>query len=129
MSARQTVQSQEKFLLTSMMICRDVLNSHDKLTSDNIKMIKLDLRNHCIQTEAKRIYNQGIAQYFNSDSDKIQLEVQIEMLKTLLETCDFPRLRSKYPELAGHSHNEVALATDQRNRIVVLINGKIIDPF
>jgi hypothetical protein len=103
-----------------MMICREGLAT---------KMIELDLRRHCIQTETKKLYNQCIAQYFNSGLDKKQLEARIKILKTIMERCDFPRLRSRYPELAGNREDEVALALDEQDRIVILINGKEVDPF
>ena len=92
-------------------------------------MIKLDLSSHCIQTETKRLYNRCVSEYFKSDEDKEQLEKQIEILKTILERCDFPLLRSKYPELAGNRDDEVALTADEQDRIVILINGEEVDPF
>jgi len=91
--------------------------------------IKLNLSKHCIQTEAKRLYNQLISDYFRAGAESSRLEKKIEILKTVLEKCDFPRLRSMYPELAGNCSNDVTLSIDNHNRIVVLTNGKEIYPF
>ena len=44
--------------------------------------IKLNLKNHCIETELKRIYNQSISEYFKNKSADKRLENQIESLKT-----------------------------------------------
>ncbi len=88
--------------------------------------IKLNLSNHCIQTEAKRLYNQSVSQFFKAGAESSRLEKKIEILKTVLEKCDFPRLRSRYPELAGSHTGEAILTIGKQNRIVIHINGKEI---
>jgi len=88
--------------------------------------IKLNLSNHCIETETKRLYNQFVSEYFKDGSDNKHLEKQIEIFKTILERCDFPSLRSRYPELAGSHTGEAILTIDKQNRIVIHINGKEI---
>jgi len=88
--------------------------------------IKLNLRQHCIETEIKKRYHQSVSQYFSSDKNKDELEEQIEMLKTALEQFDFPRLRSKYPEFAGHSDAEVFLSKDLQDHIMLILNNRIL---
>ena len=87
--------------------------------------IKLNLSRHCIETETKRLYNQSVLKYFKAD-DKDRIEKQIEILQHALQTLDFGKLRSTYPELAGHCDDHVELSTDDQHQITVLINGKKI---
>lgn len=62
--------------------------------------IKLDLRDHCIETEIKKLYNHGVAKALKKGlTDKRERE--IEGLKTALETFDFSKLRSHHRQLAG----------------------------
>ena len=89
--------------------------------------IQLNLSKHCIQTETKRLYNQSVSEYFKKGSDIQGLEKHIEILKTILEKCDFPRLRSKHPELAGNYTGEASILIDDQSRIVILVSGKAID--
>ena len=87
--------------------------------------IKLNLTRHCIETETKRLYNQSVLKYFKTN-DKDQLEKQMKILQHALKTLDFKKLRSTYPELAGHCNEHVELSADEQNQITVLINGKKI---
>jgi hypothetical protein len=85
--------------------------------------IKLNLSRHCIETETKRLYNQSVFKYFKAD-DKDHIEKQIEILKHALQTLDFGKLRSAYPELAGRCDDDIELSADDHNQITILINGK-----
>ena len=87
--------------------------------------IKLNLSQHCIETETKLLYNQAVLKYFKAN-DKGQLEKQIKILQHALKTLDFKKLRSTYPELAGHCNDHVELSADDHNQIAILINGKNI---
>ncbi len=87
--------------------------------------IKLNLSRHCIETEIKRLYNQSVLKYFKAD-DKDRIEKQIEILQHALQTPDFGKLRSTYPELAGHYDDNVELSLNNQNQIIILINGKEI---
>ena len=87
--------------------------------------IKLNLSRHCIETEIKRLYNQSVLKYFKAD-DKDRIEKQIEILQHALQTLDFGKLRSTYPELAGHRDDHVELSFNNQNQIIILINGKEI---
>lgn len=64
--------------------------------------ILLNLSKHCIETEAKRLYEESIKQYFKApDSERPELEEKIEGLRNFLEYTDFNHLRSSHPHLAG----------------------------
>lgn len=84
--------------------------------------IKLDLSNHCIQTELKRLYNKKISKYFKAP--KRELELEIEILKNLLERLDFAYLRSKFIELRGGYDGEIYLeVTDGKEVVIGEIEG------
>ena len=87
--------------------------------------IKLNLSRHCIETETKRLYNQSVLKYFKAN-DKDRIEKQIKILQYALQTLDFDKLRSTYPELAGHCDDHVELSLNNQNQIIILINGKEI---
>ena len=87
--------------------------------------IKLNLSRHCIETETKRLYNQSVLKCFKAD-DKDNIEKQIEILQHALQTLDFGKLRSTYPELTGHCDDHVELTINDKNQIIILINGKNI---
>jgi len=87
--------------------------------------IKLNLSQHCIETETKLLYNQSVLKYFKAN-DKQKLEKQMKILQHALKTLDFKKLRSTYPELAGHSNDDVELSISENDQIIILINGKII---
>jgi len=79
-------------------------------------VFKLSLKNHCIQTELKRLYNKKLSQYFKNPSKDLAQE--IETLKQLLENLDFSSLRSKFKELAGGYEEDIFLETyDKKVRI------------
>jgi len=87
--------------------------------------IKLNLSRHCIETETKRLYNQSVLKYFKAD-DKDHIEKQIVILQHALQTLDFGKLRSTYPEFTGHCNDQVELSVNNQNQIIVHINGKEI---
>lgn len=68
----------------------------------------LNLKNHCIEIELKRIYNSTISSYFKNPS--MELEKQIEILEYLLTHLDFPFLRTKYRVLAGGTSAKIWLS-------------------
>ena len=91
--------------------------------------ITLNLSKHCIQTEARLLHDGFVSQYFKSGTDKALLEEKIELIKTILEKCDFGYLRSAYPELCGHGNDHIVLSIDKKKRIDVIINGNNIRLF
>jgi hypothetical protein len=72
--------------------------------------ILLDLSKHCIETEAKRVYEASLTEYFKApDSKQPELEEKIEGLRNFLEYSDFNHLRSSNPVLAGREGGKAAL--------------------
>jgi hypothetical protein len=90
--------------------------------------IQLDLRRHCIETAARQSYNQKVAQYFKDEQGRGRLEEEIALLKVVLETFDFSRLRGAHPVLAGKSERPVAITLDNHHNIVIMIDGNTIVP-
>jgi hypothetical protein len=62
--------------------------------------IKLDLQDHCIETEIKKVYNHRVSVSLKQGLTD-ELEREIEGLKAALETFDFGKLRSHHRQLAG----------------------------
>ncbi len=62
--------------------------------------IKLDLRNHCIETEIKKQYNHRVSLGLKQGLTD-ELEAEIQGLKTALEQFDFGEMRSHHRQLAG----------------------------
>ncbi len=91
--------------------------------------IDLNLKTHCIETETKRLYNQSVSRYFNSDDDRTGLEKRIEILEYALKTLDFPKLRSTHPALSGNYDGEAAYDVDDQGRAAIVINGNVVVRF
>ncbi|MDQ1331708.1 MAG: hypothetical protein QG578_1976 [Thermodesulfobacteriota bacterium] len=86
--------------------------------------ILLDLSGHCIETEAKRIYEESIREYFRApDSMRSELEKKIEGLRNFLEYSDFNHLRSLHPSLAGADGGRAALHLDGSNSFRIETGG------
>jgi len=91
--------------------------------------IELNLSRHCVETEMKRQYNKSISDYFKKKAgdDRQALETRIDLLQQGLETFDFNRLRSRYPELRGEVAARVELSETAEQKPQLLINGEAID--
>ncbi len=74
--------------------------------------IQLDLRQHCVETEIKKLYNLALSAYFRPDADKPRLEARIGLLTLALEGFDFRSLRGHYADLCGGSSQPVVLFED-----------------
>ncbi|MCF8029683.1 MAG: hypothetical protein K9K39_02175 [Desulfohalobiaceae bacterium] len=70
--------------------------------------LELQLDRRCIATEAKRVYEISLGQYFRSPGSS-ELEARIELLRRLLEEVDLPALRAAYPELRGGGDSVVRI--------------------
>lgn len=90
--------------------------------------IQLDLTNHCIETELKKIYHRTISDYFKKNPDRKSLETQLEMITSALSSFDFGGLRTGYPPLRGHSEAKVYLYLDESDIVSILIDNVRIEP-
>ncbi|MBF0451939.1 MAG: hypothetical protein HQK75_14635 [Candidatus Magnetomorum sp.] len=81
--------------------------------------IELSLKNYCIQTSAKKKYEQSISHYFKqaslaNDTELLNSEKEIDILKYFLENADMGHIRSKYPELNGKQNITVTLISSDQ---------------
>lgn len=63
--------------------------------------IKLHLKDHCIETAAKKKLRDLTDQYYNTENVPDILLQEIKFLQTFIEKSDFPRLRSEDERLSG----------------------------
>jgi hypothetical protein len=66
--------------------------------------IRIDMKGHCIETEAKRTYEHLMGRYFDksiSGRYRSILEEQTDGIVFFLRHADFQNLRSQYSELNG----------------------------
>lgn len=90
--------------------------------------LRLDLSNHCIETEIKRRYNLEISAYFKAGLEEQQrLELIIDMLRLALESFDFARLRARHPELAGGANHNVLIFMKNK-QISIAIDNTTVHP-
>jgi len=88
--------------------------------------IQLVLKHHCIQTAVKKAYERllrACLKHPPGDDAFKAMEADIERLKFFLETCDFPHMRSQYPELSGREEVSVTLELKEGKGDMVLICG------
>lgn len=88
--------------------------------------IPLDLSSHCIQTEIRRQYNRQLSACLKSAAGDDTAEKKLEILKTSLETWDFPKLRSDHTALCGGRNPEVIVAGDNSGRCFLMLDGQIV---
>jgi len=92
--------------------------------------IPITIEKHCIETEARRLYEKFLGRYFGksvSDPEKAVLECQIEAILFFLENADFRELRHRHVELDGTSRNQVVLDINtQEKSIRIHCQGKDI---
>ena len=67
--------------------------------------VRLVVEGHCIETEAKRVFNQLVNYLLKTDDP--EKEGQLELLKKFLETANFNELRKN--GLDGKERKEVIL--------------------
>lgn len=90
--------------------------------------IELDLSSGCIQTAIKKKYNRLLAACLAAEAEDGEIEEKVELLKYLLETAQFPRLRAQHPVLAGHHDADVWLSMDDGRQAVIVADNQKIDP-
>ena len=92
--------------------------------------IILSLKKHCIETAAKKSYEQLIQSYFkNKGDDPSVLEARIDALKFFIERADFARLRTDYPELSGNVQLPITLSIPEEfESMEIVMKDKRIQP-
>jgi hypothetical protein len=74
--------------------------------------IELNLDSHCVETEIRRIYKMKVRSCLRDKRVTPHDADVIELLKKLLETVDFPRLRSLVDGILQGGKWPVALIVD-----------------
>jgi hypothetical protein len=69
--------------------------------------VKLHIKNHCIETEARNEYRRLMEIYFSTDDLEGELDDKIELLRDFLENSDFPKLRASDARLSGEQKSYV----------------------
>ena len=90
--------------------------------------IRLDLTNHCIETEVRRRHEAAMSRYFKGKEDKDALDAQLVLLEKSLAAFDFDRLRGRWPALAGGSDHPVFLAGDNHDRPCLQFDDRSVVP-
>ncbi|MBF0226274.1 MAG: hypothetical protein HQK76_12535 [Desulfobacterales bacterium] len=97
--------------------------------------INLSLKQHCIQTSIKKVYEKLLTGYFKKFNvkeliiDIDSIETRIEALKFFLENADFGYLRSNYPELNGNKIVDAVLyVPDNKRDMKILLKDLVIEP-
>ena len=88
--------------------------------------LELNLDNHCVETEIRRIYNAKVKSCLTGQRITAHDADVIELLKTLLETVDFPGLRSALKAVSGENKYPAVLVVDKTNRPWVEIKNQRI---
>ena len=83
--------------------------------------VELEIKNHCVQTAARKEYGRLMETYFNTDDPEGMLEEKIELLREFIENSDFPKLRSSDSRLSGEVEAKVLLSKDARGDIKLTI--------
>jgi hypothetical protein len=71
--------------------------------------VKLHIKNHCIETEARNEYRRLMDIYFSTDDLEGELDEKIELLRDFLEKSDFPKLRALDARLSGEHESYVLI--------------------
>lgn len=87
---------------------------------------ELDLEKHCIETALKRLHNRLISEYFKAKGAGPEIEKRIEVIGRVLTELDFSALRTRFPDLAGHTGSAVFLHVDANGRPRITIDGEKI---
>ncbi|MBU2488132.1 MAG: hypothetical protein KKA60_01950 [Proteobacteria bacterium] len=71
--------------------------------------IGLDLSRHCVETEARRLYEKALRQALAPDGLEAWLEARVEALADFLEHADHRALRASDPVLSGAAGGKAVL--------------------
>jgi hypothetical protein len=90
--------------------------------------IRLDLANHCIETEIKRRHEAAMSQYFKGGKDKDAVEAELVLLEKALKAFDFDRLRGRWAILSGGDNRPVFLVGDDNDLPCLQFDDRSIVP-
>lgn len=82
-----------------------------------MRQVKLHLKAHCIETEAKRELRRLMNIFFESDSSPADLIESIDILEKFLARSDFPSLRMSDLRLSGDIESIVYITTDEEDTV------------
>ena len=91
-------------------------------------VVKLYLKNHCIETEAKMEYRRLLGLFFSEDNPAAELSERIEILRIFIEQENFSALRSSDNRLCGMSESTVNLER-KGDHVDMLICDKDEQPY
>ena len=77
----------------------------------------LHIKNHCIETEARREFSRLMETYFDTDDVEGELDGRIELLRDFLENSDFRALRSSDQRLSGERESDVVITRCEKGSI------------
>jgi hypothetical protein len=83
--------------------------------------VNLHLKNHCIETEAKKMFRKMMDDYFTTDDESGVFEEKISLLREFIEGCDFCALRASDMRLSGEVESNVELKRNSRGKIDISI--------
>ncbi len=86
--------------------------------------VHLYIKDHCIETEAKKEFRRLMDAFFTDDFDTGDDEEKIEILRDFLEESDFSELRSSSEVLAGSREGEVILLRDKNGKVTLKVSEK-----
>jgi hypothetical protein len=90
--------------------------------------IRLDLVNHCIETEIKRRHEAAMSRYFKGGKDKDAIEAELILLENALNAFDFDRLRGQWAVLSGGDDRPVFLTREDDDRPCLEFNNCLVVP-
>jgi hypothetical protein len=81
--------------------------------------VKLHIKSHCIETEARNEYSRLMDTYFSTDDLEGELDGKIELLRDFLENSDFPTLRASDMRLSGGQESHVVIKRNGTGAIML----------
>jgi hypothetical protein len=82
-----------------------------------MRQVKLHLKDHCIETEAKRELRRLMNIFFESGSSPADLIESIDILEKFLARSDFPSLRMSDLRLSGDNESIVYITADEEDTV------------
>ena len=81
-----------------------------------IRIVLTPTLSHCIETIAKREYWKNVNKYLKIKKEHKRLEVEIELLRSFLETADFGNLRRQSEKHLSHGKHVIFVLSIKNNK-------------